>query len=464
MHRLLLAGFCVGGLVAAETRFGAELRKEREALGGCTEIKKLLGCGETLFTGKPFHIAVGSLAPGNGFGSGLAVVGHWTTDNWRNSWNADAVATPNGSWRAGAYLKLVWSKQPGISVDNTGAANATGAATASLQERPVLHFYSEATSLNRVAYFGLGPATRDTARSFFGLREIVTGGSAVFPLKFTRRLNAALLGEANSRAVEIRASTGQPSPSIERLYTPATAPGLAQQPAFAQFGEGVRIRPSAGNLRFNYLVNSQQYVAPGNSVYSFQRFTVDLGNQFALYKTTRTLQALAHNGPDDCTADPADTDHKCPEVKFPRAGSRNLEGSIGVRLLIEESIVPGGHVVPFYFQPTLGGSDIGGNHMLGSYQDYRFRAPNLLLFRANFEHSVWGPFGAMFVVDEGKVALRRGDIDFSHLVHSYSAGLTLRAGGFPMVQLLFSWGGHEGMHTTGALNTSLLGGAARPAL
>ena len=68
------------------------------------------------------------------------------------------------------------------------------------------------------------------------------------------------------------------------------------------------------------------------------------------------------------------------------------------------------------------------------------------------------------MIDEGKVADRRSDIDFSHLVHSYSAGLTLRAGGFPMVYLLFSWGGNEGTHTTGSMNTSLLGGGGRPSL
>ena len=66
-----------------------------------------------------------------------------------------------------------------------------------------------------------------------------------------------------------------------------------------------------------------------------------------------------------------------------------------------------------------------------SYQDYRFRAPNVMFFRASFEHSIYKwPVGFTAMVDEGKVAEQRGDIDFSHLVHSYSAGLTLRAGGF----------------------------------
>ncbi|HYL14673.1 MAG TPA: alkaline phosphatase family protein [Terriglobales bacterium] len=57
------------------------------------------------------------------------------------------------------------------------------------------------------------------------------------------------------------------------------------------------------------------------------------------------------------------------------------------------SITSATSVVPFYFQHTLGGSDINGVPWLSSYQDYRFRAPNLLVLRESFEHSIWGPFG-----------------------------------------------------------------------
>jgi hypothetical protein len=119
--------------------------------------------------------------------------------------------------------------------------------------------------------------------------------------------------------------------------------------------------------------------------------------------------------------------------------------------------------VPFYFQQTLGGSDINGSPALSSYQDYRFRAPNLMLFRESFEHSIWGPFGLQFLADQGKVAQVRSDIGFDHFKHSFAAGLTLRAGGFPQVSLLYAWGG-ESSHTIGSLNSSLLGGSGRPPL
>lgn len=80
------------------------------------------------------------------------------------------------------------------------------------------------------------------------------------------------------------------------------------------------------------------------------------------------------------------------------------------------------------------------------------------------QHSVWGPFGAKFLADQGSVALTRGDLGFSNLKHSFAGGLTLRAGPFPMVSLMFAWGGPERHHNIGNVNTSLLGGSARPPL
>ena len=121
--------------------------------------------------------------------------------------------------------------------------------------------------------------------------------------------------------------------------------------------------------------------------------------------------------------------------------------------------------MPLYFQPTLGGADINGNTSLSSYQDYRFRGPNILLLRENFEHSIGKlPLGVALRADQAKLGLTRGDVGSNHWLHSYAAGLTLRAGGFPQVYLLFAFGGKEGTHTIANMNTCLLGGSARPSL
>ena len=41
------------------------------------------------------------------------------------------------------------------------------------QENPVFHVFAQAISLNKLAYFGIGPATSETARSYFGMRETI---------------------------------------------------------------------------------------------------------------------------------------------------------------------------------------------------------------------------------------------------------------------------------------------------
>jgi hypothetical protein len=291
------------------------------------------------------------------------------------------------------------------------------------------------------------------------MTQTIVGANIVKP--FYARLNASLFGEINGRFVGVRSSNGQPSPSIETIYTEATAPGLTNQPGTLQLGEGIRIRPILASdlVRLNYSLAYQQYFSPGAN-FSFQRLTIDLGHEFALYgKTTRVLGPRTANGPDNCALDPV-THPACPKPYV-----RNFEGTIGFRVLTSLSMTPGGNIVPFYFQPTLGGTDIDGAPSLTSFQDYRFRAPNIMLIRENFEHSIWNlPIGFTFIADQGKVALTRGGLGSSPWLHSYSTGLTLRAGGFPQMFLLYSWGSGEGTHVSANVNSSLLGGAARPAL
>lgn len=414
-------------------------------------------CLDTAFTGQPVHIAVGSMAPQNGFAAGLAFVGSKNTDNWRNTWDLDAVGSNNQSWRAGIYFNFIHSGRRLI-----GYHRGTTESDKNVKLPPeysVLNLYAEATSLNKLTYFGLGPNSNEAARSFYGMRQIIVGGDGVKPLN--DRLRMTLYGELNGRIVSLRASNGHASPSIEQLYDETTAPGLTEQPSYLQFGEGLRMTPVFGDGRFrlNNKVAYQQYVAPANSSFSFQRLTVDLDIQSALYKKTSFFSPRPGNGPDSCSDDPG-KDSSCPS-----AFTRNREGTIELRLLTELSMTPGGNIVPFYFQPTSGGSDIDGNPTLPSYQDYRFRDPNIILLHQGFEHSIFRlPVGFVLGADEGKLGFTRGDLGSSPWLHSFSTGLTVRAGGFPEVWLLFAWGGNEGTHTTGRVNTSLLGGTPRPSL
>ena len=263
-----------------ESRIHADFRHEGEEFkADCThfDFKAIGGCAELFFTGHPVHIAVGSIAPQNGFGAGPALAMHWTpNESWRLSWNADALVSTNASWRTGVYMKAVYDPPKTITV-GTGASGSAGKSNLRVSEYPVFGLYAQAISLNKIAYFGLGPSTSEAQRSYFGMRETILGTNVTWPI--VTRWNIAVYGEANGRFVNIRGSEDQASPSIERLYTENTAPGLLNQPAFAQFGEGVRIRPTflGDYLRLNYFVTFQQYLAAGDSRFSFRRLNVDLG-------------------------------------------------------------------------------------------------------------------------------------------------------------------------------------------
>jgi len=427
----------------------------------CSSLKGIMGRAEEMFTGKPVHIAVGSIAPQNGFGGGLAYVGHKTTENWRINWDSDAVGSINGSWRAGLYIKFVDTH--GKPSGHFGTKGRRTRVLSELEEHPVFNLYAQAISLNKLTYFGLGPSTTEAGRSFYGMTQTIVGGNAIKP--FFQRLNASFFGEINGRFVDIRPSNGQPSPTIGTLYTEATAPGLTTHPGTLQFGEGVQIRPAYFEdfLRLNYRVAYQQFFSPGNPNFTFQRLTADLIHEFVIYhKTKKTEYFLPRdnnpNGPDDCSLSTDPKQPGCAAITRDRQGTGDLE------FFLAESMTPSGNLVPFYFQPTLGGVDINGNPSLSSYQDFRFRAPNVMFFRQSAEHSIWGPLGISIMAEEGKVGLRRGDLGSNPWLHSFASGLTLRAGGFPQVFLLFAWGGKEGTHTIANVNTSLLGGSGRPSL
>jgi hypothetical protein len=460
---------------AQESQLQADVRREGERVSdACSfDLKAIPSCAYTLFTDHPFHIATGSMPPQNGFGFGAAFVWSENTENWRLSWDADAVGATSGAWRAGAYMTIVHTPHPkknpievitpptdGSTQPQQSVSPLPKASENFTHPYTVYNIYAQSISLNKLNYFGLGNDTILADKTVFGMSQTIIGGSAIKPVyewSAIRKLNLALLAEINGRFVDIRGNHNQSVPSIETFFTDATAPGLTNQPGFFQLGEGLRIKPVFGNFELNYMGKFQQYFAPSDSHSSFLRWTLDFNHTYYLYGHSSPTSSSNTLGPDSCAASREDA---CPPI--PR--TRNLNGSLGMRLFISESINSATSAVPFYFQPTLGGQDIDSSLALGSYQDYRFRAPNIFLLQENFEHSVWGPFGVKFTADQGKVALTRGDVDFSNFKHSFAAGLTLRAGAFPMVTLMYAWGGPEGQHTIANMNTSLLGGSARPSL
>ncbi len=457
-----------------ESRLHRDFRVEGESLKACGKFNfgSLIDCGQTLVMGQPMHITVGALAPQSGTAAGLAFVEHKNFANeWRTSWDIDGQASGTGSWRAGGYMKAY--RLPGGTLYKVA---------------PLFNFYSQSISLTRVDFFGLGPQTTPATHTTYGFSENITGVDFALPLAGKlRSARLAIVAELNGRFPSVRPGSTSSLPSIGQVFNEKTAPGLAHQSGYVQPSEGLRIDPGLfkDRIRLNYLLQLQQFFSPGDSVYSFLRWNADFRHEVPIYSLLPARLAKAYypnrasqfinNGPDDCTGNNGDRNiskvraaaarsdpaRPCPIVST----TEKLEGSVTFRIFLSESFAKSGSLVPFYFSPTIGGSDINGIPMLASYPDYRFRGSNLILLRGTVEHSLGKlPVGAIFSVDEGKIATRRNDINFDHLRHTFGAGFTIHAGGLPMISFIFAWGGHEGTHSTAAISPTLLGGSARPSL
>jgi hypothetical protein len=154
MRRILLMVLLLCGSLHAQqsTTSNVEQQDPHDEIGKFKKncpFKHLVGCAEVLFTGQPLHIAVGSIAPQNGFAAGLAAVGHKDNIDWSRSWSADAVASANGSWRAGIYLKFVDTRlraaKPVFGTDNDEDTEFPPYA-----EQPVYNLYVQSISLNKL--------------------------------------------------------------------------------------------------------------------------------------------------------------------------------------------------------------------------------------------------------------------------------------------------------------------------
>jgi hypothetical protein len=453
---------------AQENKLGADLRLEGQALASkCNDLapKSLVDCATTLITDHPFHLAIGSLAPRNGFGVGLAFVAPQSkpNDDWRINWSADVVGTPSAAWRAGAYARIVNSRVPGVGV--VGPDEGTSSASALPRPYPTFALYAQTTSLPTVSYFGLGNETSEADRTSFALRESTIGGGVFWPIArtgFFNRLNPVALFDLNGRWVRVAGSTSGDSPSIDARFTDVTAPGLNAQPATVQVSEGLRIAPAIGRVQLTYSGYLQQDVAPSDAALSFRRWTIDLGHELLLWTTSRQSGVRDTNGPNECTTSVDRTvgEYGCPD---PTIVTTNRVGSVGFRVIASSSAVSTGSRVPFYFQRTLGGSDIDGERLLASYEDYRFRGPRLLMLQQTIEHLIWGPIGAFAAAEEGHVALIGESLTTGTLRKSFGAGITLRVGGAPVATIGYAHG-EEGHHFVMTVNSSLFGGSARPSL
>lgn len=368
---------------------------------GIDRVSKGIDFGSELFTGDGIHPSVGGIVPGSGFAGGLVynLERASVSSPLRFSGSAEARGSYNGFWTAGAKLDI-W-----------GSAN-------SAQDQ---HIHAtldvEHYSLPQMAYYGEGNSSSLANQSLFGLVQTTAGGHIAIPVPGGFSMTGGVAGLWNSTS----GVTGGPEPSIDRTFNAAQTPGLDTPTTYVVWGGGIDwiypVSPRMNGFSTTLTTAYKWFHDTSGGPYSFSR-----------------LDAIFIN-------------------RYHPAAKTDL-GTISVSARLVDTATSGGNQMPFYLQPTLGGTDINNVDALRSYRDYRFRAPSLLVVQAEYTHTIWGPIAALGFYDTGRVAEYRSDIGFSQFHHSLGAGLVVQVGGAPVFKFYYAWGGGEGSHTTYTLNTN----------
>lgn len=334
------------------------------------------------------------IAPENGFfveygysgkpvGSGIAVGGGWRHDLLDR--NARVVFEGGQSWRGYQLLRADFSLPRLLDERLEAGVEATW------RDHPQEDFY------------GIGPVTTRDDRVNYRYRAPEFQSRLVFtPSNWLRA--GARLGRMD---VEIESGTDDRYPSIEQRFTDASAPGLAAQPdyTYRDVFATLDTRDQPGNARDGIYVdvNWRRYYDLDFDRYNFHRVDVDAQHFLPIFDKKRVFAA-----------------------RFQLTGTTGVDGN----------------EVPFYFLPTIGGSDT-----LRSASDFRFRDRAVAVLNLEYRWEAFSGLDMALFSDFGAVAPRVRDLEFADLRGAYGIGLRFNTYKSVFLRLDVAAGGSEGIKT-----------------
>jgi len=235
----------------------------------------------------------------------------------------------------------------------------------------VFDLYSVYHNYPGINYYGPGPHSQRSSRSNFRLEDTALDGTLGLQPIPGLRFGAS----GGYLFVNVGPGTDTRFVSTEQAFTPLQAPGIDQQADFLRFGGFIQIdyqdRPGGPRAGGNYVVQYDRFVDQTLGRHSFERLAVDLQQYIPFFNKRRVLALRAKSvltNPD------------------------------------------GGKVVPFYLQPSLGGSDD-----LRGFRAFRFYDNNMMVVNGEYHWEVFSGLDMALFVDAGKVFARRSQWNFHDL-------------------------------------------------
>jgi hypothetical protein len=257
-------------------------------------------------------------------------------------------------------------------------------AVTNLADRPLeLRLRGQAFEYPEEDYFGPGIDAAEADRSAYLLRGVETDATLLWrPVRGLELTTGG--GYARPRT---GAGTDPRFPSVTERADASALPGLGSRPEYLHVDGGAAIdwrdNPLHPHTGGRYGVRLARYADRGDGAGDFQRVDVALQQYVPLPHRYRVL-AL-------------------------RADAAFTDGIAGGR-------------APFYYQPTLGGSQT-----LRGFREFRFRDASSLALTAEYRWEAWWALDVALFADAGTVAAQRRDLSLKDLETSYGVGFRLHS-------------------------------------
>ncbi len=300
------------------------------------------------------YLKFGGLTKGGGFGVGPGYR-NWFLDD-RAVFNTSVVASFRNYWAGTA--EVIFPKLAG--------------------DRLVVGGHGYYRYWPRERFYGLGRDSSSDERTSFLRKGYEFRGDATYAIVPVVKVG----GITAFRHETIGEGHSPDFPSIEEVFTPVEAPGLDQQPDYLWSGTFVDV---------DYRDQPKNTRSGGHFRLSYDLWH-DLDDFGLSYRDLR-FEALH---------------------AFPIFDKKRV---FITRLIAQSTDSPGGNAVPFYAQPTLGGSTT-----LRGFDEFRFRDRNALLINAEYRWEAFSGLDMAIFGDWGDVGHTWDDIDIDKLKSDYGLG------------------------------------------
>ena len=284
----------------------------------------------------------------------------------------------------------------------------TGLVLSHFAPRLTIGVNTSATRLAQERFFGAGMETAKSDRTAFRLDTRHIGASATLAATPWFQLSAA----AAALSTRAAATTGRLAPPIDSRFSTAETPGLGATTDFTVLTMAATVdrRDAPLNPRRGgrYHVSATRYRDTTREQHSFSRVELQAEQHLSGWRRQRLLT---------------------------------------LRAVASTTVAERGQVVPFYLQPTLGGS-----RLLRGFVTDRFRDRSLMAAQAEYGWDLAPFLNAVVFYEVGAVAPRLRDISTHDLRRDYGLGFRFGSARTVAFRTDVAFGSGEGTRLTMRFN------------